>query len=125
MNIKILPYVIFLVVPILGRMTDSDDDARLLATSTFAILVKLVPLEVSRSVHLPIKLLRLTNSLRFRPAYPILRDSRPNWWKDGRPNETSSRNCWMEVRSRTTSFPSRCLSSCGSTSERGSTGWLS
>ncbi|KAL9094642.1 MAG: hypothetical protein Q9165_003202 [Trypethelium subeluteriae] len=41
----ILPYVIFLLVPVLGRMSDSDDDVRLIATTTFAHLVKLVPLE--------------------------------------------------------------------------------
>jgi TATA-binding protein-associated factor len=41
----ILPYVIFLIVPVLGRMSDSDNDVRLIATTTFAILVKLVPLE--------------------------------------------------------------------------------
>ena len=47
MDIKILPYVIFLVVPVLGRMSDSDDEIRLVATNTFATLIKLVPLEVS------------------------------------------------------------------------------
>ncbi|KAL1971156.1 hypothetical protein VTN77DRAFT_107 [Rasamsonia byssochlamydoides] len=41
----ILPYVIFLIVPVLGRMSDSDNDVRLLATTSFATLVKLVPLE--------------------------------------------------------------------------------
>ncbi|RKP10325.1 hypothetical protein THASP1DRAFT_11354, partial [Thamnocephalis sphaerospora] len=41
----ILPYVIFLLVPILGRMSDPDDLARLAATSCFAQLIKLVPLE--------------------------------------------------------------------------------
>lgn len=41
---RLLPYVIFLVVPVLGRMSDSDEDVRLLATNTFAELVKLVPL---------------------------------------------------------------------------------
>ncbi|KAJ5629288.1 hypothetical protein N7528_002945 [Penicillium herquei] len=41
----ILPFVIFLVVPVLGRMSDSDNDVRLLATTSFATLVKLVPLE--------------------------------------------------------------------------------
>lgn len=35
-----------MVVPVLGRMSDSDDDVRLSATSTFAALVKMVPLEV-------------------------------------------------------------------------------
>lgn len=47
LDVKILPYVIFLVVPVLGRMSDPDDDVRLVATNTFASLIKLVPLEVS------------------------------------------------------------------------------
>jgi TATA-binding protein-associated factor len=41
----ILPYVIFLLVPVLGRMSDSDAGVRLIATTAFATLVKLVPLE--------------------------------------------------------------------------------
>ncbi|KAM7209261.1 hypothetical protein V8F20_000599 [Naviculisporaceae sp. PSN 640] len=41
----ILPYVIFLIVPVLGRMSDSDQEIRLIATTSFATLVKLVPLE--------------------------------------------------------------------------------
>ena len=42
---KALPYVIFMVVPVLGRMSDPDDDVRATATNTFASLVKMVPLE--------------------------------------------------------------------------------
>jgi len=45
MEDRILPYVIFLIVPVLGRMSDSDNDVRLIATTSFATLVKLVPLE--------------------------------------------------------------------------------
>lgn len=45
LDIKALPYVIFLVVPVLGRMSDSDDAIRATATHTFASLVKMVPLE--------------------------------------------------------------------------------
>lgn len=45
LDIKALPYVLFLIVPVLGRMSDSDESVRLLATSTFASLVKMVPLE--------------------------------------------------------------------------------
>ena len=45
MEDNILPYVIFLLVPVLGRMSDTDNDIRLIATTTFATLVKLVPLE--------------------------------------------------------------------------------
>ena len=46
MDAKILPYVIFLVVPILGRMSDVDESVRLVTTNCFAMLIKLVPLEV-------------------------------------------------------------------------------
>jgi TATA-binding protein-associated factor len=42
---QILPYIIFLIVPVLGRMSDANDEVRLLATTSFATLVKLVPLE--------------------------------------------------------------------------------
>ncbi|KAK0392833.1 hypothetical protein NLU13_2327 [Sarocladium strictum] len=45
MGDAILPYVIFLIVPVLGRMSDSDNEIRLIATTSFATLVKLVPLE--------------------------------------------------------------------------------
>lgn len=45
LDVAILPYVIFLIVPVLGRMSDSDNDIRIVATTTFALLVKLVPLE--------------------------------------------------------------------------------
>jgi TATA-binding protein-associated factor len=45
MEADILPYVIFLIVPVLGRMSDFDKDVRILATTTFASIIKLVPLE--------------------------------------------------------------------------------
>ncbi|CCH44714.1 TATA-binding protein-associated factor [Wickerhamomyces ciferrii] len=45
MDSDILPYVIFLIVPVLGRMSDADKDVRVLATTTFASIIKLVPLE--------------------------------------------------------------------------------
>jgi hypothetical protein len=44
---SILPYVIFLLVPVLGRMSDPDNPVRLAAANCFAQLIKLVPLEVS------------------------------------------------------------------------------
>jgi TATA-binding protein-associated factor len=47
LDIKVLPYVIFMIVPVLGRMSDSDDDVRAITTNTFAALVRMVPLEVS------------------------------------------------------------------------------
>lgn len=45
MGLDILPYVVFLIVPVLGRMSDADPDVRVLATTTFASIIKLVPLE--------------------------------------------------------------------------------
>lgn len=45
MGADILPYIVFLIVPVLGRMSDADHDVRVLATTTFALIIKLVPLE--------------------------------------------------------------------------------
>ncbi|EGW33142.1 uncharacterized protein SPAPADRAFT_137527 [Spathaspora passalidarum NRRL Y-27907] len=45
MGPEILPYIVFLIVPVLGRMSDADHDVRVLATTTFAGIIKLVPLE--------------------------------------------------------------------------------
>lgn len=45
LDTKILPYTIFLIVPILGRMSDADESVRLICTNCFALLIKLVPLE--------------------------------------------------------------------------------
>lgn len=46
LQFKTLPYIIFLIVPLLGRMSDPDEDVRSAATNSFATLVKMVPLEV-------------------------------------------------------------------------------
>lgn len=45
MGSEILPYIVFLIVPVLGRMSDADQDVRILASTTFASIIKLVPLE--------------------------------------------------------------------------------
>ncbi|KAK3705187.1 hypothetical protein QZH41_013983, partial [Actinostola sp. cb2023] len=45
MAINIVPYVVLLVVPILGRMSDQCEDVRLLATHCFATSIRLMPLE--------------------------------------------------------------------------------
>ncbi|KAJ1994791.1 TATA-binding protein-associated factor mot1 [Coemansia sp. RSA 1358] len=42
---EVLPYVTFLMVPVLGRMSDSNEQTRLVCTNCFAQLLKLVPLE--------------------------------------------------------------------------------
>jgi TATA-binding protein-associated factor len=41
----VLPYLVFLIVPLLGRMSDSNEDVRFMSTNVFAQLVKLSPLE--------------------------------------------------------------------------------
>ncbi|KAF8744257.1 chromatin remodeling protein, partial [Rhizoctonia solani] len=45
LDMKVLPYVLFLIVPVLGRMSDNDNDCRYVASNTFASLVRMVPLE--------------------------------------------------------------------------------
>lgn len=59
MGADILPYVIFFIVPVLGRMSDSDPDIRVIATTTFASIIKLVPLEagISDPPNMPEELL--------------------------------------------------------------------
>ncbi|ELR19914.1 SNF2 family Nterminal domain containing protein [Acanthamoeba castellanii str. Neff] len=42
---EILPYIVFLVVPILGRMSDFNERIRKVVTYCFATLIKLMPLE--------------------------------------------------------------------------------
>lgn len=45
MQEEVLPYLVFLIVPLLGRMSDSNEDVRFISTNVFAQLVKLSPLE--------------------------------------------------------------------------------
>nr|KAJ3419461.1 TATA-binding protein-associated factor mot1 [Polyrhizophydium stewartii] len=45
MEDQVLPYLVFLIVPLLGRMSDSDEAVRFASTHVFAQLVKLAPLE--------------------------------------------------------------------------------
>merc|ERR1719494_1591708 len=45
LGLDILPYIVLLIVPVLGRMSDHSDDIRLLAANCFATLVQLMPLE--------------------------------------------------------------------------------
>lgn len=45
MGEKVLPYIVFFIVPVLGRMSDVDPQVRMIAATTFASIIKLVPLE--------------------------------------------------------------------------------
>ena len=43
----VIPYIVLLMVPVLGRMTDQNYDVRTMATHCFATLIRLMPLEVT------------------------------------------------------------------------------
>ncbi|XP_032409207.1 TATA-binding protein-associated factor 172 [Xiphophorus hellerii] len=45
LDVDIVPYIVLLVVPVLGRMSDPSDSIRFMATQCFATLIRLVPLE--------------------------------------------------------------------------------
>ncbi|XP_078611730.1 TATA-binding protein-associated factor 172-like isoform X3 [Branchiostoma floridae x Branchiostoma japonicum] len=45
LGVVMIPYIVLLVVPVLGRMSDQTECVRLLATQCFATLVRLMPLE--------------------------------------------------------------------------------
>jgi TATA-binding protein-associated factor len=45
LQFKIVPYVVLLIVPILGRMSDQDQPVRLVSTNCFATLIQLMPLD--------------------------------------------------------------------------------
>ncbi|CAL1577030.1 unnamed protein product [Knipowitschia caucasica] len=45
LDVDIVPYIVLLVVPVLGRMSDPTDSIRFMATQCFATLIRLLPLE--------------------------------------------------------------------------------
>ena len=46
LGLDVVPYIVLLIVPVLGRMSDQNVAVRLMATHCFATLIKLLPLEV-------------------------------------------------------------------------------
>lgn len=46
MGVDILPYLVLFIVPIMGAMSDMDKDVRMSVSTSFAKIVKLLPLEV-------------------------------------------------------------------------------
>lgn len=47
LGIDLVPYIVLLVVPVLGRMSDQNQSVRLAACRVFATLIRLMPLEVT------------------------------------------------------------------------------
>lgn len=50
LGLLVVPYIVLLLVPVLGRMSDPDPQVRLMATHCFAALVRLMPLDVSSNL---------------------------------------------------------------------------
>ncbi|XP_055378058.1 TATA-binding protein-associated factor 172 [Condylostylus longicornis] len=49
LQFKMVPYVVLLVVPLLGRMSDLDESVRLMSTHCFATLIQLMPLDSNKN----------------------------------------------------------------------------
>ncbi|CAL8122887.1 unnamed protein product [Orchesella dallaii] len=66
LGLNLLPYIVLLVVPVLGRMSDQNDSVRMLASLTFATLVRLMPLEggVPDPPNLPLDLVQQKSEQR-------------------------------------------------------------
>lgn len=45
LNIKMVPYVVLFIVPLLGRMSDPNESVRLVSANCFATLLQLMPLD--------------------------------------------------------------------------------
>ena len=45
LQLDIIPYIVLLIIPLLGRLSDFDTSVRLVASSTFATLLRYMPLE--------------------------------------------------------------------------------
>ncbi|KAK3864165.1 hypothetical protein Pcinc_030121 [Petrolisthes cinctipes] len=45
LGFNVVPYIVLLIVPLLGRMSDPDSNVRLMSTHCFATLIRLLPLE--------------------------------------------------------------------------------
>ena len=46
LQLDVVPYLVLLVVPVLGRMSDQDSAVRLMASTCFGSLIRIMPLEV-------------------------------------------------------------------------------
>lgn len=46
LQLNIVPYIVLLIVPMLGRMSDQNESVRMLATQCFAQLIQLMPLDI-------------------------------------------------------------------------------
>ncbi|GAB1607432.1 TATA-binding protein-associated factor 172-like [Argonauta hians] len=75
LGVNIIPFIVLLVVPILGRMCDQNEAVRLMATHCFAALICLLPLEGSLSHDVKMKSSLLEQKERERKFLDQLLDS--------------------------------------------------
>ncbi|XP_065212027.1 TATA-binding protein-associated factor 172 isoform X2 [Planococcus citri] len=47
LQLNIIPYIVLLIIPLLGRMSDQDDSVRSMASHTFGVLIQLMPLDTN------------------------------------------------------------------------------
>jgi hypothetical protein len=114
-----------MVVPILGRMSDSNDEIRSTATNIFASLVKMVPLEVCSSSYLSLWNKSCLSNAIFRLDCPILLDFRMTFLNGVKKSVNSSVNCWMDQKLNSISYQSRSKLNCANINKMVSIGLLS
>lgn len=120
LDVDIVPYIVLLVVPVLGRMSDPCDSVRFMATQCFATLIRLLPLEVrDQSISvLPVWVAVFTIFLLFpfRLEFQTLHLCLKIWFGRRPESDISLNSCWMEGNWRIIRFLFPSKQSCGSTS---------
>ncbi|KAL4240937.1 btaf1 RNA polymerase II [Mactra antiquata] len=74
MGMDIIPYIVLLIVPVLGRMSDQHNDVRTIATHCFATLIRLLPLEAGVPDPPDMKLSLVEQKIRERSFLEQLMD---------------------------------------------------
>ncbi|CAB1343439.1 unnamed protein product [Coregonus sp. 'balchen'] len=82
LDVDIVPYIVLLVVPVLGRMSDPSDSVRFMATQCFATLIRLLPLEKARERHFMEQLLDSRKLENYKIPVPIKAELR-KYQQDG------------------------------------------
>jgi TATA-binding protein-associated factor len=53
LELSMVPFIVFFVLPVLARMSDHDMQVRQLASLTFSTMIKLLPLDSQEETDLP------------------------------------------------------------------------
>lgn len=109
-----------MVVPILGRMSDPNDEIRSTATNIFASLVKMVPLEVRL-----LTIIIVASNETVRSDCLTLLAFLKTFSNAERRNVNSSVNCLMARKSSGMLYLSKSMRNCVNISKMVLIGWLS